>query len=61
MDSKTELERRLGRTGPRYGAEIRTDPGAYGYLGGDRRRLALRERIESFLAAKRIDGLSRKP
>lgn len=50
-----------GRTGPRYGGGDQTGPGGVpDHLGGDRRRLALRERIESFLAAKRIDGLSQK-
>ena len=61
MDAKTELERRLVGLAPGMEAEIRQALEAYritwAETGG---ALALRERIESFLAAKRIDGLSQK-
>lgn len=61
MDAKTELERRLVGLAPGMEAEIRQALEAYritwAETGGG---LALRERIESFLAAKRIDGLSPK-
>ena len=61
MDAKTELERRLVGLAPGMEAEIRQVLEAYritwAETGG---ALALRERIESFLAAKRIDGLSPK-
>ena len=61
MDAKTELERKLVGLAPGMEAEIRQVLEAYritwAETGG---ALALRERIESFLAAKRIDGLSQK-
>ena len=61
MDAKTELERRLVGLAPGMEAEIRQALEAYritwAETGGAQ---ALRERIESFLAAKRIDGLSPK-
>ena len=61
MDAKTELERKLVGLAPGMEAEIRQVLEAYritwAETGG---ALALRERIESFLAAKRIDGLSPK-
>lgn len=61
MDAKTELERRLVGLAPGMETEIRQVLEAYritwAETGG---ALALRERIESFLAAKRIDGLSPK-
>ena len=61
MDAKTELERRLVGLAPGMETEIRQVLEAYritwAETGG---ALALRERIESFLAAKRIGGLSPK-
>lgn len=61
MDAKTELERRLAELAPGMEAEIRQALEAYRITWAETDgALALRERIESFLAAKRIDGLSPK-